>query len=329
LYACAFAVSFTLLAGSAGANPPVGTISTFGPSLAGTVCTNPEGLTIDPQGNFYTAVDLDGSTTGTVCVFDGGGRFQHTLSVPPGPAGVVALIGLLFEPPRTLFALDTADGNAPNGRVLKIDTVTSAVKVIASGFAFPNCVVEDALGNLYVSDSALGTINRMSQDGSNNVIWASDPLFLTSGFPPVGINDLAFDALGRNLYATNTGDSRILRIPIQPGGSAGPVAIFADGATIDANQNTTDALHGADGLAFDVFGNAYVASNQINEVHVVSPAGRLIARYSGTGPATLDFPATLVFQGTDVYLTNASLFDGGVNSRMLVLEAGRLGLPVH
>jgi sugar lactone lactonase YvrE len=318
-----------LLEGSAVADLPVGTISTFGPSLAGTVCTNPEGLTIDALGNFYTAVDLDGSTTGTVCVFDGSGRFQHTLSVRPGPAGVVALIGLHFEPPRTLFALDTADGNAPNGRVLKIDTQTSAVQVIASGFAFPNCVIADADGNLYVSDSALGTINRMSQDGSNNVVWASDPLFLTNGFPPVGINDLAFDASGRNLYATNTGDSRVLRIPIQPRGSAGPVAIFADGATIDSTQNTTDALHGADGLAFDVLGNAYVAANQINEVHVLSPAGRLIARYSGTGAATLDFPATLVFRGKEIYLTNASLFDDGLNSRMLLLEAGRQGLPTR
>jgi sugar lactone lactonase YvrE len=111
-----------------------------------------------------------------------------------------------------------------------------------------------------------------------------------------------------NLYATNTGDSRILRIPLQRNGDAGRVQIFADGPTIDARQHTTDALHGADGLALDIVGNFYVAANQVGEVQVISPGGRLIARYAGAGSTELDFPATLVFKGSRLFLTNASLF---------------------
>jgi len=308
---------------------PVGTISTFGPSLAGTPCANPEGLAMDTQGNFYTASDIDGSTTGTICVFSPNGTFTRTISIPPGPAGVAPLVGMLFEEPHTLFVADTADGNAPNGRLLRVDIPTGNVTVLASGFAFPNAIAEDGSGNLYVSDSALGTINRIRQDGSHNVVWAASPLFQTSGFPPVGVNDLAFDHSNNNLYATNTGDSRILRIPVLPNGNAGTVQIFADGATINARQNTTDALHGADGLAIDVAGNFYVAANQVGEIQVISPSGRLIARYSGSGAATLDFPATLLFKGTQVYLTNASLFDDGVNSRILVLQAALPGLPLN
>jgi sugar lactone lactonase YvrE len=262
-------------------------------------------------------------------VFSPAGDFTRTISIPAGPAGVAPLVGMLFEEPHTLFVVDTADGNAPNGRLLKVDTQTNGVTVLASGFAFPNSIAEDKRGNLYVSDSALGTINRISQDGSHNVVWAVDPLFQTTGFPPVGINDLAFDWSGNNLYATNTGDSRILRIPLQCNGDAGRVEIFADGATIDARQHTTDALHGADGLAFDIAGNAYIAANQVGEIQVVSPAGRLIARYAGMGSTELDFPATLLFKGSQLYLTNASLFDDGANSKMLVLRTAFPGLPLN
>ena len=188
---------------------------------------------------------------------------------------------------------------------------------------------EDLSGNLYVSDSALGTINRISQNGSHNVVWAASPLFQTSGFPPVGINDLAFDRASTSLYATNTGDSRVLRIPLLSNGNAGTVQIFADGATINARQHTTDALHGADGLAFDLVGNIYVAANQIGEIQVLSPTGRLIARYAGSGTTALDFPASLVFKGSQLYLTNASLFDDGVNSRILILQAAFSGSPLN
>src|SRR5215471_6505999 len=273
-------VAFGLAGAPIVATANVGTFSNFGPDLAGTPCANPEGLAIDSDGNVYTASDIDGAVTGTICVFSPAGDFTRTISIPAGPAGVAPLVGMLFEEPHTLFVVDTADGNAPNGRLLRVDTTTNAVTVLAGGFAFPNSIAEDSRGNLYVSDSALGTINRISQNGANNIVWAADPLFQTSGFPPVGINDLAFDRQSTNLYATNTGDSRILRIPLQKNGDAGPVQIFADGATIDARQNTTDALHGADGLAFDILGNLYVACNQVGEVQVISPHARLVARYA-------------------------------------------------
>ena len=63
------------------------------------------------------------------------------------------------------------------------------------------------------------------------------PLFQTVGFPPVGINDLAFDRTSKSLYATNTGDSRVLRIPLLANGDAGTVQIFADGAAIDGTPH--------------------------------------------------------------------------------------------
>lgn len=133
-----------------------------------------------------------------------------------------------------------------------------------------------------------------------------------------------------------TSDSKIYRVPVEADGSAGPLELFASGAAIDVSQQTTEALHGADGIMFDVAGNLYVCANSaINatgpagQIQVLSPEGQLIARYIGTGPNALDFPASLVFRGLALYITNLSFFDGGVNSKLSVLGVPFPGLPLR
>jgi sugar lactone lactonase YvrE len=111
-------------------------------------------------------------------------------------------------------------------------------------------------------------------------------------------------------------------------GSAGPIEIFADGTTINSQLGITQALFGADGIQFDVRGNLYVLANQAEEIQVLSPDGRLIARYAGSGANVLDFPASLVFRGDDLYIANMSAQDGGINSKLSVFEAPHPGLPL-
>ena len=55
-------------------------------------------------------------------------------------------------------------------------------------------------------------------------------------------------------------------------------------------------------------------------------SAQLVARYAN---ATLpvDVPASLVFLGNQLYFTNLSLFDGGVNSSIAVLQTQLPGLP--
>jgi sugar lactone lactonase YvrE len=310
------------------ASPPVGNISNFTGNLANTICNSPEGIALDPQsGNFFTASDRDGDTVGTVCVFRSNGAFKSSIPIHAGPAGVVALLGLLFEPPHTLFAVDIADGGGTNGRLISIDTITGNVTTLAGGFSFPNAIAEDGHENLYVSDSVQGTITRVAQDGSHRALWSASSLLLpgADASPPLGANGVAFDAFFHNLYVANTGNDEIIRIPVLANGNAGTAQVFADGATINQAQNTTNALDGADGIAFDTAGNLYVASNQNNEIQVLSPAGRLAARYTN---ATLDFPASLVFRGNQLFFTNASLFDGGAGSAILVLQTLLPGAPL-
>jgi len=320
------------LAAPAAAAPPVGTISPFTGNIANTPCVNPEGLSIDFEGNFYTGSAAT-TPTGAVCEFSPTGAFVRSIPIPAGPGKVVSLLGVLFEAPSTLFALDFADSLVPgssqtNGRVLSVNTVTGAVTTIGSGFSFPNGIAEDLFGNLYIADSFSTKITRLAQDGSHKIMWASSSLLAAnpSAALPLGANGIAFDLFFQNVYVSNTSEQTIIRIPVEREGNAGTPVVFASGATIDATQNTTNALDGADGIAFDLFGNLYVAANANAEIQVISPSAQLVARY--TNPSLpVDVPASLVFLGDHLYFTNLSLFDGGAHSSIAVLQTALPGIP--
>jgi len=316
---------------AAAAESPVGSIRNFGPNLqtfASGLCRQPEGIAVDPAGNVYASSNSDTATIGHICVFDPAGAVIDMIDVPTGSSGVIGLLGELWRDGQ-LFVLDQADNVAPNGRVLRVDPRTHSVTTIATGFSFPNALAEDRQGLLYVSDSLQGRVYRLTPSGSSVTVWSDDALLTSSNADlPVGANGLAFDEDESFLYVANTGDRRVLRIPVRRNGSAGPARVFADGASIDQQLGLPGpvALFAADGIQFDVRGNLYVMANQVNEIQVLSPAGRLIHRFAGSGVDALDFNASLVFRGTNVYITNMSAADGGVNSKLSLFRAPFPGL---
>jgi sugar lactone lactonase YvrE len=300
-------------------------VANFGPNLqqvADGNCRQPEGLAIDQRGNLYAASNSDTATVGHVCVVDRAGALTDVINVPTGAVPAIGLLGELWNNGR-LLVLDQADDVAPHGRLLSIDPSTHRVRTLATGFTFPNAIVVDSQGKLYVSDSGQGRVYRLNADGSHPTVWADDTL-LGSANPdlPVGANGLAFDRGEHNLYVANTGNRQILKIPVSPTRTAGAVQIFADGAALDQELGLTPptALFAPDGIQFDNRGNLYVMANQINEVHVLSPQGTLIHRYAGTGADALDFNASAVFAADRLYITNMSAADGGINSKISVLR---------
>ncbi len=309
--------------------PPVfRTVENFGPNLS-TICPQPEGIAIDPQGNLYAA-SFAFAKTANICVISQQQKLVKTIPVSAGPAGVASLLGELFVPGEGLYVVDFGTGSrsAPNGRLLRVDPSSGKVTPIVTGFfSAPNAIARDRHGNLFVSDSFQGRIYRVAPGASRPTVWIDSPLLRTDGQPPFGANGLAFDEEQELLYVANTGDSRVLRIEVEDDGSAGEIEIFADGRAIDADEGTMGALHGADGIMFDVKGNLYVCANQENEIQVLSPGGDLIARYRGTGDGALDFPASLVFRGTDLFITNLSL-GTVVNSKLSILRVPDPGLPL-
>jgi sugar lactone lactonase YvrE len=313
---------------------PIGVVHNFGPNLRAD-CPSPEGIAVDPSGRIYTTSIPLTPGAANICVLSREGQLIDRISVAPGPvAGFTNMTGALFEPDRGLYVADLADDffihpTAQNGRLLLVSPESHEVTTVAAGFALPNGIAQDREGNIFVSDSIPGQIFKVTRDGSTKSLWSADPL-LTSHHPfPIGANGIAFDRSQRFLYVSNTGDNRIIRIRVNEDGSSGTAEVFADGATIDSAQNTTNALLGADGIMFDVKGNLYICANAANEVQVLAPDGTgLIARYKGTGVNALDQAASLVFRHRTLYVTSLSISDGGINSKVSVLGVPFKGLRI-
>lgn len=171
---------------------------------------------------------------------------------------------------------------------------------------FPNGMVFDDAGQMYITDSAAGAVFRVSASGEVTK-WASGPLLAGGkdgcgagkgvGVPfDIGANGIALD--GNNLIVTNTDQGSVLRIPVNADGTAGTVATIAG--------PDCAALNGADGLTIAPDGDYVVAVNHQNKLVRVDGAGKITTLLSG---APLDFPASVTFDGGALYVSNFAFLD--------------------
>ncbi len=277
------------------ASPPVTVLQTFNPAYG----QLPESIPADDAGNLYfslggtlqkytTEHQLIQLATIPVPVQQG----AATLGVKVGPEGAIYVAVASFNPALSVSSVwrVSADGQQ----------VSPFVSFPAD--SIPNDMVFDPQGNLYLTDSAKGQIWKIDQGGEAQV-WFADPLL--SGNPtdpvagsPLGANGIAFDRFRRHIYVANTDYGRIVRIGLRHG--------RAHGIEVAA---TSDLLIGADGIAFDVLGDLYVAVNAADRIAVVSPLGTVSVLAEG---APLDAPSSLVFGANcsdrhTLYVTNFAI----------------------
>ena len=276
-----------------------GTPTTFATLPAG--AANPEGVTVDAAGNVYVttfAVAGTPSGAGRLFVFDSSGSLLRQVDVAGSSP---LLLDLAFHPKTGELLVIDFGGK----QVLKVDPVTGASEVFTTipggSAAGPNVLTFDKAGKVYISDSFQGTIWRTGKNGGEATAWVSSPLLTTTGVPPFGANGLAFNLSGTALFVANTGDDTVVRIPVH-GGKAGTPAVFVN------------SINGADGLIIDDDDNIWVAANQSDEIVVLNPTGRVIAKLGDFGgidasgaPIGLLFPASLVRSGGFIYVTNLAL----------------------
>jgi sugar lactone lactonase YvrE len=116
---------------------------------------------------------------------------------------------------------------------------------------------------------------------------------------PIGANGIAFNERGDMLVA-NTDLGTIVRIRVNPDGSAGRASVFAGP---DCN------LWGADGVAMDVEDNLYVAANAKGQIDRVTPRRTIQVLAAGS---PLNFPSDLAFgrgrDRTDLSIANFAAF---------------------
>jgi sugar lactone lactonase YvrE len=170
---------------------------------------------------------------------------------------------------------------------------------------FPNGLVFDANGDLFVTDSMSGTIYKIAANGLNVAEWKKDALLAgdvasacASGLgSPLGANGLALS--NGAFYVTNTDKATIIKIPVNGDGTAGAAEVFSgpDCAT----------LKGLDGVTVDQDGSLIVAANSQNTILRVGMDGKSSVLTSGS---PLQFPASvataMVAGKRALFITNAA-----------------------
>jgi sugar lactone lactonase YvrE len=170
--------------------------------------------------------------------------------------------------------------------------------------------------NLYVGDSALGLIWKITKSGKATV-WLQDPLLDVTSPDGFGANDIEFDR--GILFVSNLQQGSVVRIKVSEQGRRPLAEVFVQ----------DPSLIGADGLAFDVRHNLYMANDVQNTLVRIDPDGK-ITTLATTGSG-LDYPASTSFdqsrgQRTVLYFTNAGLNFG--TPSLQKVDVGVKGVPL-
>jgi|SRR5262245_12449428 len=260
---------------------------------------NPEGITADQEGNIYATLfspTAPATAQGRFVVFSRRGDVLREVEVEGSSA---QLLGLAFHPKSHKLLI----ADLGKQQVLAVDPYSGQSDVFTSlpASAGPNALTFDGAGNVYVSDSFGGIIYKIEPGGGAPTTWVQHALLQTTGVPPFGANGLAFNKARTALFVANTGNDMVVKIPVSNGIPGTP-------------EEFTNSINGADGLIIDGDDNIWVAANQADEIVVVDPTGRAIAKlgdFNGIDkdgrPIGLLFPASLVFSGDFLYVTNLSL----------------------
>ena len=155
----------------------------------------------------------------------------------------------------------------------------------SASFAWPDSVVTDVAGNIYVADQLNCRIRKISPKGVINTFagtgicgYSGDGGPATSAmiFYPVG---LAFDGQGSLLFGDSV-NQRIRKVT-----SAGTITTVAGNGTSgysgDGGLATQASISGPSGISVDPLGNVYIADSFNFAIRMVDPAG-VIHTVAGT-----------------------------------------------
>lgn len=262
--------------------------------------TNPSGIAADKDGNFYTStfnMDRKGKP-GQVIVYDPSGKLLRILNIKSASN---LLLKLAFHPKTGDLLVVDFGGN----QVLKVDPETGDSSVFIKipqktlkAKPAPNKPAFDKNGNVYVSDSFQGIIWRTGPSGGKPEEWLNHDLLRTKGVPGFGANGLGFNKAGDALFVGNAGNRQIIRVPVS-NDAAGKPEVFVN------------SVGGPDGLFVDGQDRIWTTANETDEVVVIDPSGRVIAKlgdFDGLDDKGavrgLLFPVDLCRVGDYIYVAN-------------------------
>jgi sugar lactone lactonase YvrE len=269
--------------GNRGSSDGIGSSASF---------SKPFGICLDPQGNLFVAdVNNDKirkiSPQGVVSTFAGMG---HSVDGAWNKANFSYLDQIAVDPNGNIYAADMH-------KVRKISTYGTISTLAGSGewesidgagsdasFTFVKGLVVSQDGNIYVTDSDISRVRKITFDGVVSTLagssseWedidgaGSDASFSSK------ISHIAEDANG-NLYVADGGNHKIRKIT-----PAGIVTTFAgsgeEGAADGVGSEATFSY--PYGIAVDPNGFVFVADGGNNKIRKISPTG-VVSTFAGSG----------------------------------------------
>ncbi|MGE5193301.1 MAG: SMP-30/gluconolactonase/LRE family protein [Deltaproteobacteria bacterium] len=122
-------------------------------------------------------------------------------------------------------------------------------------------------------DNLIGTVHYVDAQGKTHLVAGG--LAYSNG--------IVVTADGKRLLVAESQKNRVLEYPILAPGKAGPMKVFAD---LPKNASGRWEDNQPDGMCLDAAGNLYVAHYGMKQVQVLSPEGKLLARYNGGNRTT-------------------------------------------
>jgi sugar lactone lactonase YvrE len=264
-----------------------------------------EGLAISNRGNVYVGIAF----SGRIMRIDSRGVASEVTNIDPTEESII-LLGLAVDERENVYAAVWGFAEGLTG-VWKVQPDGTAELYAAMPLgSIPNAMVFDILGNLYVTDSSAGAVWRIARGSREAKIWAQDDLL---GGPNFGANGIAL--YGNDIYVINFDMGRIVSIPIHWNRSAGAPRVYVEDSRI---------VNG-DGIAFDIFGNAYVGvQGPSSSIVRVSPDREVETIV--TFPDDLPYATNPVFgmrgERTTIYVTIDGSWD------LVKVDVGVPGYPV-
>ena len=182
-------------------------------------------------------------------------------------------------------------------RLLSIDLTTGKkladvdVSGLVPGKHFPNDLVFDDKGNVFMTDSYANAIYKITPEGKPSV-FAKDKLFETEGF---GLNGIVYHPDGF-LLVDNSNTGQLYKVPLDNPKNAKAVKIpqfflGADGMLLNDKNRLALVVNGGNDKIFQV-------TTQDNWATAKVTATTLAAdRFT--------YPATATFKGSDIWVMNA------------------------
>ncbi|MBT2408533.1 MULTISPECIES: SMP-30/gluconolactonase/LRE family protein [unclassified Streptomyces] len=264
----------------------------------------PESIALEPDGS----ADLSFALARQVARVDKHGDTQilATLPTEPNPAtpivGVAVTTGLVRTHDGVLYVgHNTGTDLTGIYRITPDGEVSRITDGLPSNVFVNGLTLDEEHGVLYAADSFLGKVWRISLDDGAVTTWATGTELERVGF--IGANGIKVH--GDSVWVTNSDKGTLLRIPVEPDGSAGPISTRATG------------LAGIDDFTFIGQGPTVLAAlNPSNEVALVRPDGTHSIVL--TERAGLSNPTAVAIRHQKVYVTSASFSEVEKDPNLLI-----------